>query len=151
MRGRKPGLPAYLKLVKNVRPNRINQAEARPPRSLLSPPEHLSDEAKEEWARVAEQLHSVGILTALDRSILEAYCVSWARWRAAERILAESGLTQMTPYGSVVSHPALAISRRAAADTVKFATELGMTPASRGRIRVNPNAKQDSSGEFFDT
>jgi phage terminase small subunit len=77
--GRKP-LPTYLKVVKNVKKNRINRAEAVLPPALPMPPEHLMDEAKVEWGRVAHDLYEAGLLTKIDRAALAGYCQIYARW-----------------------------------------------------------------------
>lgn len=66
-----------------------NPAEPRP--ALLDrippPPPHLNEDASAEWARIAHQLHELGLLTDLDLSSLVAYCASFARFLHAERQL----------------------------------------------------------------
>lgn len=139
MRGRKPK-PTLLKLIEGNRgKRRINRSEARPRLEMPSVPSHLSREAKLEWGRVCRALYDAGLLSRLDRAILAAYCTSYARWIEAERIVAEAGsLIVQTANGFNVQHPAIGISRRAAADMAKYAGELGMTPSSRSRVTAVP-------------
>ena len=44
--------------------------------------------AKDEWWRVAPQLHVLGLLTAIDVMVLAAYCQACGRWQQAEDALA---------------------------------------------------------------
>jgi P27 family predicted phage terminase small subunit len=90
-------------------------------------------------------------LTALDTPVLAAYCQSYARWVAAERILARlavedpdtQGLTIMGTMGSPMVNPMLKIARLSAADVLRFAAEFGFSPAARTRISagISPEVK----------
>jgi P27 family predicted phage terminase small subunit len=109
----------------------------------------LNAEAKEEWRRVAPLLVKAGVLTTIDRSALAAYCASFARWQAAERQLASSDLVIRTARGGHVANPLLRIAAKAQSDTVKFASEFGMSPASRTRVRVNNDKQARPEDSFF--
>jgi P27 family predicted phage terminase small subunit len=145
-------------MVKGVRPNRINKAEAALPAVLPDPPDHLGAEAREEWGRVATDLHAVGLLTKIDRAILAEYCVSYGRWVIAERIIAAdavrdpagAGLLATTSNGTKVQSPAVGIARRAMHDVARYATELGMTPSARSRVTaVPPPDPDDPAARYF--
>ena len=53
-----------------------------------APPGFLMSAAKDEWWRVAPQLHVLGLLTAIDVMVLAAYCQACGRWQQAEDALA---------------------------------------------------------------
>ena len=55
---------------------------------LLAPPGFLMPAAKDEWWRVAPQLHYLGLLTAIDVTALAAYCQACGRRQQAEDALA---------------------------------------------------------------
>ena len=73
----------------------MNPDEPAPDPSLPDAPTHLSPEAREEWDRVAGELYDLGVLSAVDRAALAAYCQAYGRWVAAERELRrEDGSTR---------------------------------------------------------
>jgi P27 family predicted phage terminase small subunit len=129
----------------------INKREPKPAPELPSPPPELSAEALQEWKRIAPRLLRVGILTALDRTALAAYCQAYGRWIQAERIVkAEGELIVTTHHGNKIPHPALGIANRAMNDAVKFAAEFGMTPSGRSRVGVSfRDLQTDPSDHFF--
>jgi P27 family predicted phage terminase small subunit len=49
-----------------------------------APPGFLMPAAKDEWWRVAPELHVLGLLTAIDVMVLAAYCQACGRWQQAE-------------------------------------------------------------------
>jgi P27 family predicted phage terminase small subunit len=111
---------------------------------------------KAEWKRLARQLHQLGVLTELDRSALAAYCQAYGRWVEAERKLRETPPLLKTPAGYVQPSPWLAISNKSVELMHKFATELGLSPASRSRVTTKPlgpkpweTYSNDDDDEFF--
>ena len=69
---------------------RIDLREPTPPipPAPPAPPGFLMPAAKDEWWRVAPQLHVLGLLTAIDVMVLAAYCQACGRWQQAEDALA---------------------------------------------------------------
>jgi len=144
-RGRKPK-PTHLKLITgNPGRRALNTKEPSLPSALPSPPTHLSDEAKIEWDRVAEDLYRIGILTNIDRAVLAAYCQAYGRWVSAELALTEMakndevthGLTVKTINGNILQNPMVGMANKAMADMVRYAAEFGMTPSARSRINTD--------------
>jgi len=156
--GRKPK-PTHLKLVTgNPGKRALPKREAKLAPTLLPPPDHLGEEAKAEWARVAGTLHDIGLLTVLDRAALAAYCQSWAIWVQATRAIAEmasldqltGGLMIRTSNGNAIQNPLVGTANKAAADMVRHAAEFGMTPSARSRIHANPPQDQaDPADSYF--
>jgi P27 family predicted phage terminase small subunit len=167
MRGRKP-LPTHLKLVTGNpgrRPLELN--EPRPQPALPTVPEHLSDEAKVEWGRLAHELHELGILTRIDRASLAAYCQAYADWAEAEANLRRYGkmitspkrtVTRRRRDGSEVTEtsggypmqsPFLAMRNKALELMHKFAIEFGMSPSSRSRVSVKTPGEADDPAHKY--
>lgn len=159
MRGRKPK-PTHLKLVTGNPGRRpINRREPRPAAGLPTAPAELAADAKTEWRRVARALHRAGLLTAIDRAALAAYCQTYARWRQAERALGEmaardpltAGLLIKTQNGNAIQNPLVGVANKAAAAMVRYAAEFGMTPSARSRIEASAPATEtaDPARKYF--
>lgn len=157
--GRKPK-PTHLKLIAgNPGKRAVNRNEPRVAGAMPEPPEHLCSDGKAEWARVAIELHQSGILTALDRSVLAAYCQAYGRWISAERILhgladlggASAALISKTQNCNLIQNPLVEIANKAMADMVRYAAEFGMTPIARARVSATPDdLKNDPASRFLD-
>ena len=112
-------------------------------------PEWLSGIAEEEWNRVAPALHAAGLLTGLDLTALEGYCVTYAKWRGAEQQLAEEGLTILTPNGCTQAHPCQSISNQAQKLLLAWVKAFGLSPDSRGRMELPPPPPSDENSSFL--
>lgn len=100
-----PPKPTHLKLITgNPGKRKLNKNEPKPTVSIPPVPDHHSDEAKVEWARIAVELNAVSLLTQVDRAALAAYCQAWADWVEAEE--------QLRRYGKVVKSPVKTVTRR---------------------------------------
>ncbi len=149
MRGRKPK-PTQLKVIEGNRGKRpLNKQEPQPRRGRPSCPRWLKGEARKEWKRVVPELDHLGLLTVVDRAALVTYCQAWARYVEAEEMLSQYGgvlksktsdYIQVSPYSTISKQNALLVKA--------FCQELGLTPASRGRISVPvPAGKPDDPME----
>jgi P27 family predicted phage terminase small subunit len=111
------------------------------------PPAWLHDYAKQEWWRVAPELHVLGLLASVDTACLAAYCMSYAMWRQAAEQLADESLLAETRAGQPCRNPLIKIIADAAADMVRYAGEFGLTPIARDRlaqgIRPEPASRFD--------
>lgn len=155
--GRKPK-PTNLKLIAGTdRADRRNDAEPKPARALPAPPAFLSDEAKAEWTRTADQLYQLGILSKIDSAALGAYCQAYGRWEQAERALARMaerdavthGMMIKTTNGNAVQNPLLGTANKAMADMMRYAAEFGMTPSARARIKAEPLGEEDDPAQKY--
>ena len=99
-------------------------------------PDWLSPEAKQEWARVAPELTRLGLLTHLDMAMLAGYCVSCSWWRRSQEVLITQGSVYVTLKGKLEARPEVAITKMAAEQMNALASEFGLTPASRARLRL---------------
>lgn len=161
IRGRKPN-PAGLKVVtgnpgkrKQAQPKGDGESAAQGP--VTTAPTFLSQDAKNEWKRLARALHNLGLLTTADRTTMAAYCQCYGRWAQAERKLAEmakndphhGGMIIRTAKGNAVQNPLVGIANKAASDMVKYASEMGLTPTARARLEIGigqPGKGQEKGG-----
>lgn len=151
--------PTKLKLIEgNPGKRKLPKNEVDPVSCLPSPPEHLDEYAKEEWARLADGMHAIGILYAVDVATFAAYCTSYSIWRRAneerkkriEKNGQLSGLIDVARTGGAIQNILVGISNKAAADMVMYAKEFGMTPQARARLgEVNTGSKDSKFGKLI--
>ena len=135
--GRKPK-PTPLRVIEGNRGHRPLPKDEPQPRSDYTPcPIWLKGKARQEWKRITPELRRLGLLTVVDRAALAAYCQAYARWVEAEAIIEEKGLTFETDSGYVQQRPEVPIAQKSMQIMKAFATEFGLTPASRTRISVS--------------
>lgn len=148
MRGRKPK-PTTLKILEGNPGRRpINDREPMAPAEVPECPDYLDDEAKAEWFRMSAVLRDMGLLTQADRAALAAYCVLYSRWVAAERQVQRLGTIVKSPLKNFpMKSPYLTVADQALEEMRKFMVEFGLTPSSRGRIRL---PEDSPAGDEFD-
>ena len=134
MRGRKPAPTSLRRLNGNPGKRGYNHAEPVPPEGLPDCPRHLTEVARDEWARIAGALYDMGVLTMVDRAALAAYCQAYARWVEAEEKLKETPVMLKTPSGYVQQSPWLSVANKQMELMGRYMAELGITPASRSRV-----------------
>lgn len=146
------------------------QVTVRIPIEVPKVPQHLGPAARAEWARITPHLVAAGLVSALDRAALAAYCQAWGEWALLEARVKElmakpsmngdgklkgvDALIDITPSGyKQVS--ALAQARDRALDRMlRFAKEFGLTPASRiqstaGQQLALPGVPDDPMESFL--
>jgi P27 family predicted phage terminase small subunit len=154
IRGGKP-TPTSIKLLTGNPGQRPLQANEPKPKSRKpTAPAHLNDDAKDEWARIADELDALGILSGLDRAALGAYCQAYGRWAQAERALSKmknqaDGLIIKTISGNMIQNPLVGVANKAMADMVRYAAEFGMTPSARSRISASEPGDDDPANEYL--
>jgi P27 family predicted phage terminase small subunit len=124
---------------------RFKRAEPVPFAACPEPPDHLSEEAKQEWHRVSQELYKLGLLSNIDRASLAAYCQSYSRWVQAERAIAvmaerdllTRGLMIRTQKGNAIQNPLIGTANVAMAAMIRYASEFGMTPSARTRLSAD--------------
>ncbi len=143
----RPRKPTKLHLI-NGNPSKLDlderlRKEPQPRPSIPKWPTWLNKHAKKEWKRVVPMLDELGLLTEIDMAALAAYCQSYARWKQAEELVEEHGLTYVhTNKGGEdndTARPEVAIAHKYLDKVKAFATEFGLTPSSRTRIEVPKN------------
>ena len=98
-------------------------------------PKQLDGPARAKWAEVMPVLQGRGAVDQGTADALTAYCLAWARYAAAETALREHGPIVKSPSGYPIQNPWLAVANKAEEQLRKWAGELGLTPASKSRLR----------------
>lgn len=146
MAGRKP-LPMAVKQIKGtVQKCRTNPREPKPVGTLCTPPEYMSDVAKEAW-NYAVANSPPGLLSALDGAILERWANCSGLYREALSKINRAGVSGMiikTPSGILRRSPLMDVIRDLALEMKGYEAEMGFTPASRSRISTPSDAPRDS-------
>jgi P27 family predicted phage terminase small subunit len=147
-------VPTVLKIARgNPGQRRLPDDEPQPATDIdLAPPPMLADdpEARGEWERTAPMLHRLGLLTEADRDALVLYCVTFARWREAEKQLRKYGLlitAKGNPYPMM--SPYLSIANKAQAQCRALLMEFGLTPVSRTRVHLPKKVAADQQRDRF--
>jgi P27 family predicted phage terminase small subunit len=149
MRGRPPKPTALKKLAGNPGKRKLNDQEPLLPAGVPAAPEHLSAEAKTEFARVAGQLAAANVVTEADRAILSLYAQAWSRLVEAECEIVKSGVIIKSPSGYPIQNPWLAVANKSAEQVNRYGQQLGLTPSSRTRVKVTPPPPKDPLEEFL--
>jgi P27 family predicted phage terminase small subunit len=113
----------------------------RPPKVGGRPrrPRALAGEARKFWDAVAPRLAAAGVVTVVDVHALQACAEMWARYRAASAAC-DADPTDKNARVAAVSYLQTWIG---------LAAKLGLTPADRQRLVVNPPAESDPLDEFL--
>jgi P27 family predicted phage terminase small subunit len=139
MKGRKPKPIATHKLDGTYRKDRHGSTEVIAlPTSTPEPPEHLDAESLAEWHRLVSELVRLGTLHRIDRVLLATFCQLWSRLVAAEKGISEHGLIIKGTTGAAQISPFYSVAIRTAKELRSIAAELGLSPTSRTRLRVEP-------------
>lgn len=140
MRGRKPK-PSYMRVLSgNAGKRPINDDEPLPPGKLeeLAPPERLTDEQKQIWRETVAKAPP-GLLRHLDTDVFEQWVVHTHTFRkAAEQVARLGPLLKGRDGGAPYQNPFLSIMNRQSKDMRALAAELGFTPSSRSRVKIDP-------------
>jgi P27 family predicted phage terminase small subunit len=136
MQGRKPTPTALKKLAGNPGHRAFNHSEPTPKKVMPRPAAHLSEVERKKWRTLVKELYPLGLLTSIDIDSLAFYCVLFARWEKAERIVREKGEVIKTVNGNIIQNPYLSIANRSLEQMNKIAAEFGMTPSSRSRVKT---------------
>jgi len=104
-------------------------------------PAWIKGEAREVWKRVAPAAIKSGLLRLVDLPAFEAYCVSYARWREAERLTGRN------------MELAIAKGYRNQANKerdkmLQFGARFGFDPSSRSNVKVTPTRPQTQVDAF---
>ena len=151
MKGRK-STPTYLKLVTgNPGKRPINRDEPNVPalKEMPAAPAHLNAGARKHWRRLAPQLIEAGLLTGLDLDMLGSLCSSLAMIDAASAAIATEGATIVTVTGQRKVNPWVTIRNVEQRSLAAQASEFGLSPSARSRIKAPPARKADNFGAYM--
>lgn len=117
-------------------------------------PKHLKGVALAKWRELFEELDRLNMLQRVDASALEAACIAYAEAVAADAQIAKTGLTYTVSdvAGNEIprKRPEVEIRNTAWMRYKAFATEFGLTPASRSRLGTGKSDKPTTLSELLD-
>lgn len=173
MRGRPP-TPSALKALRGDASHRPDDGRVEPtmPAGIPEPPAHLSAGARQEWYAVMKWLTQVhGLLSPTDHAAVGVYCSYYDQWQQAEQALPalrqrlddiDAKLDQakakqrraelQTQRGRALARYNLALGERnkARREMRAYLIELGLTPASRSRLRIDNGQAELALGSQVD-
>lgn len=146
MKGRKPKPTKLKMLAGNPGKRPLNKDEPQFAPDLPAPPGFLSQEARQEWDRIAGALYAQGVLTAVDRGALAVCCQLYGRLVQAETALAILAAKDPTSFGLLVKsrrcgpiiNPLVAVAHKSMELYIRACAEFGITPSRRSRIKAFP-------------
>lgn len=113
----------------------------------LTPPEHLGETAKAEYARIVEDLKSLPVRD-LDRAILENYCTWYGIYVEASQKVNEIGISVFSEgKGMWIQNPLVVTLEKATNNIKSCAAQLGLTVDSRMKMYV-PKTEEKKDGIF---
>lgn len=116
------------------------------------PPEHFSDEEKQEWNVVCNFLNNCGILFEVSLNIIEAYCIEWTTYRKATDNIKEKGIfiTELDRRDNLVTkrNPAVDVANISFTKIMSIAGHFGFTPAAATRIKTPGKQKEIKDPDF---
>lgn len=129
---------------------KIRPDEPRPKVCQVLPTERIRNDevALAEWNRISDELYNLGILTDLDRTAMELYCLYYSEYCMAKDQLKEPNdymFTTEKGYESV--SPYVRLKNEAAMQIMKLGVKLGLTPSDRADMKVEP-VKPKEKGYF---
>jgi len=123
---------------------KTRDGEPEPSGKMPECPDWLDADAHAEWNRVLVELEGMGIVGATDYAVLVGYCESWSQYKQAVEMLARTGpLHKPRNDGEVRRSPMVFILKDAREAMLKFARELGLSPAARASVSVASGGDDD--------
>ena len=106
--------------------------------------------AKKEWARVAKQLHQLGLLTEMDMISLIAYCSTYSQWIEATEMVKKYGMVQETKVtGRWSQSPWATIQSNKFKELRQCISDFGMSPSSRSSVKAADIDKKSSFESYM--
>jgi P27 family predicted phage terminase small subunit len=146
--------PTHLRVLQG-NPQRRPLRREPEPAALPEPPEPPSfivGFAAEEWSRVVNELHVLGLLRRIDLMLLGAYCTNFAVWRQAVEALATMATKDALSRGLLVRtkdgarrNPLVKVAGDASLLMLRFAGELGLGAVARARLAAGWQPPERSS------
>jgi len=140
--------PSHLRVVRGDRKDRINTNEPKPKKAKPKCPSWLGKEAKAVWRRTAIQLDLMGLLFEADQDILAAYSVAVVTYKDATKLVEEQGILIEGRRDGLVTNPAVRVQRDQATLIRMLASEMGLTPSSRTRLKAEES--NDAEDDLLD-
>ena len=148
-RPRKP--TAVKKLQGTLQKCRANPAEPTPQNDLkaMTPPEYLTDSAKEIWAFALSQAPE-GMLSTLDFGIFSEWAVVYDQFLTISESVKKGGTLRRETDGELVPSPLLSKLHSTITLLRGLQSDLGFTPSSRSRVVSFGKDTEKTGNKFSD-
>lgn len=143
--GRK-ATPTHLKLLSgNPGKRPINHDEPQVDGDLrtVPPPKGLGTEAKKMWKRMLENSPH-GMLKNLDQAELMRFCIAHESYIKAYEMVKTQGEVILNRHGDQKTNPWLAVMIKQGEIMASSGSNLGFSPVSRSKIKIQSGAKPKS-------
>ena len=130
----------------------INENEPKFSTSAVACPSHLDELAREEWARLAPPLITIGLLTEADVQAFGGYCQSVSDYIQACRKVEKYGVVHTNGKGDnkqIYKSPFVTMRDKALENLRRMGQEFGLTPSSRAGLSVQPANDDDPLAQFL--
>jgi P27 family predicted phage terminase small subunit len=168
MAGRIPKPTALKEEQGNPGHRALNKNEPKPETGIPSMPKWLSKAARKEWKEVIPILLKMKVLTRADGNAVGTYCQACATLAEAQRKIELHGITitlyetgkdgkilkddagelRLIPI-SVKTNPAVTIADKTMKLVRALGSDLGLTPASRARLKTEGEQKPEDPMAAF--
>jgi P27 family predicted phage terminase small subunit len=140
--------PAALEILEG-KPHQhaVNRFEVQFDRAVPACPNHLNREAKQHYQKLADILYKAKVLTEADGIVLANLAQAYATLAQAQRELNRDKLTVASKRGGPRTNPLVRIVDQSTTTINRLCQELGMTPLSRSRLRID---KKETDDNMFD-
>lgn len=149
--GPRPAPTADKELRGNPGKRPLNKNEAKPHKltELPEPPDYIGDYGAREWNRVGPELIKLGLMSTVDLQVFEAYCLNVQLMVDARKAIADKGMLVNGARGKV-RNPAIAAFASASTAIRGFASEFGLSPSARSRIKLPTDSDDILAGLMGD-
>lgn len=138
--------PTALRLLKgNPSKRPINRAEPKPRLDIPDCPAHLDKRARQEWAVLCPILQRMRVLTEADYMALANLCQEWSTMVQCQAQINDIGMLVEGPNGQPIQNPLMRTVKDCMANITMLGREFGLTPSSRGRLSVEPEAPRTNA------
>lgn len=146
MKGRKKTPAKILQLRKS---RWATDNEPKVELGIPAAPDFLSKIARKYWDQLVNDIHQAGILAQIDGGIFAGYCTALANLEIAEKGIQKDGYIQSTEHAGDKKTPWVLIAKEARDQIRSLGSELGMTPASRARLKATPAEDKTQGARKF--
>jgi P27 family predicted phage terminase small subunit len=134
--------------------------EPQPEVARLATPEWLAPDAKASYDFLADHLHELGLLTAIDQGALVRYATIWTSYRRCAEFVAKNGevypvRSKPRPDGTpghvlgFKAYPQAKLLVTLSAELLRLEREFGLTPAARARLACAPLEEEDDGAAGY--
>jgi P27 family predicted phage terminase small subunit len=155
---RRPKPTSLRQLQGNAGKRPFNLLEPKLETGAPKMPKWLKGAARKEWRSIVDELTRMGVLARVEHATLTGYCVAWDHVQKAQAEIERNGLTIVIEaldkdgVAHIVScrkNPAVTVLDASLKQLRAFASELGLSPASRSKVAAIPKPEVSRAARYF--